>query len=184
MLAGLIRLATPTRPIADVNGAETVARRLGAALLVGAAGPLVVLLAVHLAGGPDENVSASDPVGIGFELLRIGFVLFAVAAPLGALATLVAFVLSRAAAPILGWLGSMVAMPLWFSIVERLPVSSLAVFLGLLGLLPFAVRLAMPTRPGPGRSGRSSWICQHQRTLRRDGDGVLHVGAARAVARS
>ena len=124
--------------------------RLGAALAVGAAGPLVALLAVHLAGGPDETVSASDPVSLGFALLRIGFVLVAVAAPLAALATLVAFVLSRAAAPILGWLGSMVVMPLWFAIVERMPVDSLAVFLGLLGLLPFAVRLAMPTRPRPG----------------------------------
>ena len=130
-----------------MTGTEAVASRLGAAVFVGAAGPLVALLAVHLAGGPDEDISARDPVSLGFELLRIGLVLFAVAAPLGALATLVAFVLSRAAAPILGWLGSMVAMPLWFSIVERLHVSSLAVFLGLLGLLPFAVRLAMPTRP-------------------------------------
>ena len=141
--------------MSTAEGSERTSDRLLAAFLVGAAGPLAGLLAVL------------------------------VVLPLMAIATFAAFVLTGASHPFLAGIAAVVLAPVWNWVVEALPLPGLPVYLAVLGLLP-------ATSGSWSRRARRDRTSDRWRPIRQDdrrpggldGDGVLHVGAARAVARS
>jgi len=129
---------------------QTLLRRLVPAALVGAAGPVAGWLAAWVALGPvlGHTVDADgDVVELTFDLVGGLIVVVLVAVPIGWIAMAAAFPLSRARHPLLGIAAVTVLLPLWWGLVDRVGPASGWGYLTLLGLLPFAVRMSMPTLP-------------------------------------
>lgn len=129
---------------------ESASRRGVAALVVGLAGPLTFLTVFYALGGGRVDVPDSEGLDSLVEVMAQAMVLSALAAvALGfaAIATMVAFVLTRARWALAGWLLSVVLFPMWAGVMDHVSGVPLVGYCFALGALPAAVRLALPTRP-------------------------------------